>query len=366
MAEYYVRWRGETSGPFAREQVLHRIKIGTIGKYHEVSTDGVKWVRIADTNAFQDAFRSQVVPRTPAPARVPMDGPRDPDPVEAGSGQDISEPELEMTPQDHVSGQRQPGEDGAPEDNPPEVESGRPRLRIKKRAPDDSAVPHQEQHPTSDGSWHVARDGQREGPFGFGDLQSRVRRGQLDPTDLVWTEGDPDWRQASTVPGLMPTPSASRTVQTSPSGMPHAGFWMRVAAAAIDRFIVQVVICAMVLFFLIAAGLTAWLKPPEALSTGAILVLGAFVLVSLLFPWVYWAFMESSGSQGSLGKIAVGIKVTDIHGKPISFGRALLRQLAKVLSGSLFCAGYIMCAFTEKKQCLHDMVAGTIVVKRRP
>jgi uncharacterized RDD family membrane protein YckC len=74
--------------------------------------------------------------------------------------------------------------------------------------------------------------------------------------------------------------------------------------------------------------------------------------------------MESSSWQATLGKKAVGIVVTDLDGNRISFARAFGRYFAKLISLITLCIGYMMAGFTEKKQCLHDMICGTLVVKR--
>ncbi|MGA9497765.1 MAG: RDD family protein, partial [Terriglobales bacterium] len=87
--------------------------------------------------------------------------------------------------------------------------------------------------------------------------------------------------------------------------------------------------------------------------------------IALIFSsWLYEAFMESSSYQATLGKMIFGMKVTDLYGNRISFGRATGRHFAKWLSGMILGIGYIMVAFTERKQGLHDLLAGTLV--RRP
>lgn len=86
--------------------------------------------------------------------------------------------------------------------------------------------------------------------------------------------------------------------------------------------------------------------------------------ISTLINWLYFALMESSGRQATLGKMALGIVVTDLNGDKIGFGRATGRYFAKILSGLILFIGFIMVAFTQKKQGLHDMIAGTLVVKR--
>ena len=80
--------------------------------------------------------------------------------------------------------------------------------------------------------------------------------------------------------------------------------------------------------------------------------------------WLYYTLMESSRFQGTLGKMAVQIKVTDLDGNRISFGQATGRHFGKFLSAILLGIGFIMVAFTEKKQGLHDVMAGCLVVRK--
>jgi uncharacterized RDD family membrane protein YckC len=74
--------------------------------------------------------------------------------------------------------------------------------------------------------------------------------------------------------------------------------------------------------------------------------------------------MESSAWQGTLGKKALGLTVTDLEGRRISFGRATGRYFAKIISTLILCIGYMMAGFTERKQALHDMIAGTLVLRK--
>ena len=79
---------------------------------------------------------------------------------------------------------------------------------------------------------------------------------------------------------------------------------------------------------------------------------------------LYYSLMESSKYQATLGKIVLGIKVTDVYGAPITFPKALLRNLSKYLSAFILCIGYIMIIFDERKQGLHDKIADTLVVNQ--
>lgn len=94
---------------------------------------------------------------------------------------------------------------------------------------------------------------------------------------------------------------------------------------------------------------------------GAIFVGG---LISFVINILYYSLMEASKYQGTVGKIALGLKVTDSGGKKLDFVKALIRQLGKTVSGIILMIGYIMAGFTEKKQALHDMIAGTFVTKK--
>ena len=130
--------------------------------------------------------------------------------------------------------------------------------------------------------------------------------------------------------------------------MEYAGFWRRVAAALIDGILVGIVSGIVTA---IAGGIS-----DSAEITAQILLFVA--------AYVYYAGMESSAYQATVGKIALGIQVTDLNGNRISFLRALGRNLAEILSALILLIGYIMVAFTAKKQGLHDMIAGTLVVKK--
>jgi uncharacterized RDD family membrane protein YckC len=133
--------------------------------------------------------------------------------------------------------------------------------------------------------------------------------------------------------------------------MTYAGFWLRLVAYLIDWVIVEVVVWAAT--FVVAAGGS----DEETMN----LVAGG---IGLLLGLLYWAILESSPRQATLGKMAVGLKVTDLQGNRISFARAIGRTLAKLLSTLIFMIGWLMAGWTEKKQGLHDKIAGTLVVKK--
>jgi uncharacterized RDD family membrane protein YckC len=135
----------------------------------------------------------------------------------------------------------------------------------------------------------------------------------------------------------------------------YAGFWKRVAAFLIDYFLLVIPsIIILVLARIIFTG-------------GSYNDLGIIerLFVALVF-WLYFSIMESSKLQGTIGKLVLKIKVTDLNGERIGFGKATGRHFGKILSGFVIGIGFAMAGFTNRKQCLHDMLAGSLVIKRYP
>jgi uncharacterized RDD family membrane protein YckC len=140
----------------------------------------------------------------------------------------------------------------------------------------------------------------------------------------------------------------------------YAGFWIRFAAALIDIVVMFTPFCAVALFGIVFVRLVSAARkydPTVGILT-ALLVASAFV--SLL----YFALMESSSWQATIGKKAFGVYVTDIEGRRLTLSRATGRTLAKYLSTLTVGAGYVLCAFTSKKQALHDVIAKCLVMRR--
>lgn len=143
----------------------------------------------------------------------------------------------------------------------------------------------------------------------------------------------------------------------------YAGFWQRFAAYFIDGIIVGIVgfMINMATSAVIQFGLTNRNNNPNIIYVMA----GINWLTSLTLNLAYYASMESSTSQATLGKMAMGIKVTNLYGQRISFWNAVGRFAGKMVSSLTCSIGYIMAAFTERKQALHDMIASTLVVRVR-
>jgi uncharacterized RDD family membrane protein YckC len=156
----------------------------------------------------------------------------------------------------------------------------------------------------------------------------------------------------------------------------YAGFWLRFVAYLIDGLITSVAILALFIPIAIVTGAAAHLRDLADLPRnggqmdptmiGALISVGVtFVGVSLLITWLYQAYFESSSWQATPGKKVLNIYVTDLGGQPISFLHATGRHFAKIITGLIPLAlGFVMAGFTERRQALHDMIAGTLVLRR--
>jgi len=133
----------------------------------------------------------------------------------------------------------------------------------------------------------------------------------------------------------------------------YGGFWIRVVAYLIDAIVLNIVLWLLTVITglrLISYTATDHLEPLP-------------ILAPLVVNWLYFALMESSQRGATLGKMAVGLRVVTERGQRLSFANATGRYFAKFISALLLGIGFLMVAFTERKRGLHDMIAGTLVVK---
>jgi uncharacterized RDD family membrane protein YckC len=152
----------------------------------------------------------------------------------------------------------------------------------------------------------------------------------------------------------------------------YAGFWLRFLAYLIDNVVMGLGFILIVIPLVFLTGLGAFLRdvhPNEDMNDAGIFALMGFLFLAatamLLFTWLYHALMESSEWQATLGKKALGLVVTDMAGQRVSFGRSTGRHFAKIITNMVPAfIGYIMAGFTEKRQALHDMMAGCLVLRR--
>lgn len=147
-------------------------------------------------------------------------------------------------------------------------------------------------------------------------------------------------------------------VENPQESLECAGFWLRSVALIIDGVICQLV--TMIVAFLV--GVPMLLPSSLPLMPGIDLFTPGLGF-GIILQWLWFTLAESSVWQASVGKKMLGLKVTDLAGRRIDFTRANGRYWSKLLSGLFFGFGFFMVAFTDKKQGLHDKLAGTLVVK---
>ena len=150
----------------------------------------------------------------------------------------------------------------------------------------------------------------------------------------------------------------------------YAGFWLRFVAVLIDGVIIWIPLTILFALTGIGAALSGAISthggdPSEILGAlfgmAFLAMLGLFVVAR----WLYFAAMESSSWQATVGKKVLGLYVTDMAGQRTSFARATGRNLGKFVTDLIPLAiGYILAGFTEKKQALHDMIAGCLVLRK--
>jgi uncharacterized RDD family membrane protein YckC len=269
--------------------------------------------------------------------------------------------------------------------------------------------------------WYYSNSGNdRTGPISAEDLAALHGNGQIRPESLVWREGMGGWRPwkemmgeialavpamaASLAPRQAPTfatagpdspPEADGNpyslgapASASPYAAPkarlqetsnyvaggrvvYAGFWKRAAASIIDSFVTSIITYAVQipLMMVFGVGMAGLGSSDAAVGGVGIVMLLLIYVLSIAIPLTYFSWMHSSGNQATLGKMAVGIKVTRSDGQRISFWRAFGRYWAFVLI-TLFTLGIglVVSAFTsalsQRKQALHDMICDTLVVDK--
>ena len=152
-------------------------------------------------------------------------------------------------------------------------------------------------------------------------------------------------------PAAAYTPPVDQPPPLAGAGLPYGGFWVRLAAHFVDGFIIGIGMVVIAFIFILAVGMQSPVDETSNLLT----------LVMIVMSQVYHAYFISSAKMATPGKRLCGLYVTDLEGHRLSFGRALWRNIAALFSYLTLYIGFIMAAFTERKQALHDKIAGTLV-----
>ena len=258
-------------------------------------------------------------------------------------------------------------------------------------------------------NWYYADpERQRQGPLTAEELVQRFHQGRLRLDTLVWRDGLADWqplRDFSSELSLHQAPAETFYTPVDPVPAPpfpvdpagsafsdvrlgadspyappsaaltsdealysggevvYAGFWKRVAAYVVDGLVVGI---AGAILGAIIGGVIGVLLASGSSDFGAGFIVIQLIsnLVSIALAAAYYAGFHASTSQATLGKMAVGIKVVRSDGSRISVARGVGRYFATLLSSLILGIGFLMAAFTERKQGLHDMLCDTLVVDK--
>ncbi len=156
-------------------------------------------------------------------------------------------------------------------------------------------------------------------------------------------------------PAAPPPPPVWDARPVGAAQVAYGGFWIRLVAYIIDAILISLVF-----------GVVTSIFGVRYMDMNDMSQIDPTVnLLSLAVAWLYFALMESSERGATVGKMAMGLRVVTNDGKRLSFMNATGRYFAKILSAMIFCIGFIMIAFTDRKRGLHDMIASTLVIKTR-
>jgi uncharacterized RDD family membrane protein YckC len=194
----------------------------------------------------------------------------------------------------------------------------------------------------------VVINGKPSGPYVLEDLKSlNIKAGTF-----VKTEEMDDYKEVHEIPELCEYLGLKHQ-KTLPQYF--AGLDVRLLAVIIDYFLIFAIYCVIALIIVLFL---------EERETKIMVALAGLTIIPII-KFFYSIWMESSARQGTWGKVLMGLKICDEQGNPIMFARALARNLSKIISSGTLGLGYLMGFFNKKQQCLHDLIAGTLVVKDR-
>ncbi len=336
---YFIRWRGDVSGPYDLPVLKDMLEAGKVTKHHQISADQQSWMPVMNV---MSAAKTRY-----------------------GAGKEGAT-FLKAAPPSIEIARIMPANHSAEMNNVPRGEDVPPTSEFQKQG---VRLERTESRPVSppsaagSASWYYFNEEQVCGPVAFTVLKYMADKGFLPSDSQVLREGEQVWHPMFQVFGMEDGVSVSLTqgdsVLTGPGGDPMspAGFWRRTLALVIDSAVLGCV-CSVWLLLLYAL---LWLCKLEQ-SEIIVLVKAFGIAGSMLIMWIYFTCMESSSSLTTLGKMAVDITVVDEVGQPILYGRANARFWSKVFSSFLL-IGFVMAAFTQRKQALHDLIAKTLVIR---
>jgi uncharacterized RDD family membrane protein YckC len=249
--------------------------------------------------------------------------------------------------------------------------------------------------------WYYANEGQRLGPVSQAEFEKMVHDGVITADTLVWRDGMAEWRPFSVVvPGGIPPADPDTEIcavsgkryprremvqyegtwisaehrdaffERLREGIPepgqfhYAGFWIRFCAKFLDGIILGIVgACVNMVVGLLFLGSLNYFAALLTHSPRDRLMFQAITFPITICVQLAYACFFIGRWDATPGKMALGLKIVRSNGERLSIGRIIGRYFAEWLSGIIFCIGYIMAAFDEEKQALHDRICDTRVIR---
>jgi uncharacterized RDD family membrane protein YckC len=233
-------------------------------------------------------------------------------------------------------------------------------------------------------SWFYSAGGEQKGPVEVAEFEALIASGVIRPETLVWQPGMPNWQPASDArPDLLPPalPGSISPVPVyvvaPPAGRLYGGFWLRFLARVIDGLVLLIPsVCVIVL--VVGTGFFADVLAGD--FSALMRTSGMFTVATLINSAMYAAYeaFTTSTYGGTLGKMALGMRVILPDGSQLNLQQALIRHLiyaggsivgalvpfAGALAGLWVLVDCVSAAFDPQKRALHDRIAGTFVVKK--
>lgn len=198
--------------------------------------------------------------------------------------------------------------------------------------------------------YFISVNGQSQGPYTFEQL------GQFDiqPNTLIWHKELRNWTEAAFLKE-MELYVGAKNLRLSSSGFDQVN---RVSYTRDNQYVIVTTPTERIHYRFANFGE----RFVAGLVDGLIMIIPSFFFY-FLAPWLYFALTQGGNKQATVGQTAMNIMVMEIEGRKVDFGRATGRYFARFLSALTLGIGYLMFFWTDKKQTLHDNLAGTIVVK---
>ena len=221
--------------------------------------------------------------------------------------------------------------------------------------------------------WFYADAGKQLGPLEDDEFDRLVGQGVVRGDTLVWHDGMPAWQALGVVRGwknASAAPGFPAVAPSSAAGQVHyAGFWIRFLARLIDGLLLGVVnlILRIPLAIMLGVGTGAGLARPGAgmVFLPAIMgMVGISAVIGIAIGVAYEVYFVSTRG-GTLGKLALGLKIVRANWSAVPAGLAVGRYFAQWVSGAILLIGYIMAGFDNQKRALHDRICETRVIYSR-